>query len=402
MVSASVNKGLHEVYADSIRLHGRDWLARAKSVTPVIEAQIARSEVARTMSPLVVHALKESELFWMLAPVEVGGGGCGFRDLLEVIEELSYADASAGWTFMANSTGIAAAGAYSGDSAVDVMFMGKEKPVVAGMFGPGGKARPVDEGYHVAGKFSYGSGCAHADWFGCGMLMTKDGVVVQTDSGPVVRVCFIPRSGVHILDNWEVAGLSATGSFDYEVPDQFVPADFIMDRATPIRRRGSALFSLGFAPVVSAGHAGVVMGIMKRILHETAKLSSEKKRVGYPGLIGDYPTFMQEFSYYEATYMAARDYIIRVFEEAEAIVKTGSAVNDYQAARFRQVGSWIHKIAAEVVRGCYTWSSSAGFRDSTFIGRAFRDMFVATNHLFVDPVHMIHSAPAILDHYRRD
>lgn len=401
LVSQSVrsSKQVDAVPASSVS-NCVNWLARAKSVTPLIEACIPEAEASRTMPPEVVGALKETDLFWMLSPVEAGGGGCGFRELLEVIEELSYADASAGWAFMANSTSIAAAGAFCGDEAVDVMFMSGRKAVVAGMFGPGGKAVPVKGGYRAQGKFAYGSGCAHADWFGGGMLMTEKGQVVQTDIGPEVRVCFVPREGVQILDNWHVAGLSATGSFDYEIPECFVPEQFTMHRASPVQQRGSKLFSLGFAPVVSAGHAGVVMGTMKRILQEIANLSGEKKRVGYPGVIGDFPTFMQEFSYFEATYMAARDYVIRVFDEAEATVKAGEQASDYQVARFRQVGSWIHKIGADVARACYVMSSSEGFRGSTYIGRAFRDMFVATNHLFVDPVHLVHAAPAILNHYR--
>jgi hypothetical protein len=30
----------------------------------------------------------------------------------------------------------------------------------------------------------------------------------------------------------------------------------------------------------------------------------------------------------------------------------------------------------------------------------FRDTFVAVNHLFVDPVHLVHSAPSIMEYYR--
>src|SRR3546814_15476485 len=85
--------------------------------SPLIESEVPVSDGLRSMSPTVVDALKETELFWMLAPTEVGGGGCGYRELIEVIEELSNADCSVGWSFMANSECIAAAGAYLGDRA---------------------------------------------------------------------------------------------------------------------------------------------------------------------------------------------------------------------------------------------------------------------------------------------
>lgn len=378
----------------------KDWVAIARSLAPLIESEVPVSDELRTMSPTVVDALKETDLFWMLAPTEVGGGGCGYRELIEVIEELSRADCSVGWSFMANSECIAAAGAYLGDTAIDAIFGSRERPIIAGMFGPGGKAEAVNGGYRVNGKFSYGSGCGHANWLGAGFLLREGGGIKQLPHGPHVQVCFVPRDNSTVKDGWNVAGLSGTGSFDYEIPDQVVEEDFTMERVTAQPRRGAALFKIGFQPIVAAGHTGVVLGAMKRSLQEIARLAAEKKRVGYPGLIGDFPTFMSEFSYHEANYMAARAYVLQVFDEAEAAAIAGHPITPCQQARFRQVTSWVHKIAANVVSACYTWSSSEGFRDSTPIGRAFRDTFVAVNHLFVDPVHLVHSAPSLLEYYR--
>jgi len=377
-----------------------DWLARAKSLLPLIEAEVQTCEEMRTLSPPLVDAFKETEIFWMLCPTEVGGGGCSMRELIEVIAELAWADCSASWTLTANAESTAAAAAFCGDSAVDAMFGGKTRAIAAGMFGPSGKSIPVAGGYQGGGRFSFGSGCAHANWFGGGMLVMDGGKPRQVTKGPEVRVCFVPREKVRVLDNWDVHGLVATGSFDYEIPEQFVGEDFTLERQSSTPRRGGALFKLGLMPVIAAGHAAMVLGTMKRSLDEIARIVDGKKRVGYPGVIGDYPTFMQEFSLHEATYMAARHYVLTVYEEAEAAVKAGEAVSDYQRARFRQVATWVHKVAADVVRFAYLWSGSEGFRGSTAIGRMFRDTFVATQHIYVDPITLVDSAPGILKHYR--
>jgi alkylation response protein AidB-like acyl-CoA dehydrogenase len=378
----------------------KDWLALARSITPIIEKDVPLSEEIRTMSPDVVDALKQTGLFWMFTPTEVGGGGCGYRDIVLAIEELSFADTSAGWSFMANSETIAAAGAFCGDTAIDAMFGGPELPIMAGQLGPNGRCVQVDGGYRGSGHYSYGSGMAHSNWVGGGMLVLDDGKPRMLPHGPEVQICFLPRDKIEPLDNWYVAGLSATGSFDYVIPEQFIADDFTMERATPVQKRGAPLFGLGFAPIVAMGHAAVVLGAMKRALHEIARITHEKKRVGYPGTIDDYPTFRDEFGMAEANYMAARHYILQVFDEAEAAANAGVPVTDYQRARFRQVAAWIHKIGSDVVRACYTWSGAEGFRGSTAMGRAFRDMHVATNHLFIDPVNIVGSAPALLDHYR--
>jgi alkylation response protein AidB-like acyl-CoA dehydrogenase len=379
-----------------------DWLARARSLLPLVEAEVQSSEQMRTLSAPLVNAFKETELFWMLCPSEVGGGGCGIRDLIEVIAELASADCSASWTLTANVTSTAAAAAFCGDSAVEMMFGGKTRAIGAGMFGPSGKSIQVPGGYQAEGRFSFGSGCAHASWFGGGMLVLDEGKPrpVTQGKGPEVRVCFVPREQVRVLDNWDVHGLVATGSFDYEIPQQFVADDFTLERQSSTPRRGDALFKMGLMPIIASVHAAMVLGMMKRSLEEIARILDGKKRVGYPGVIGDYPTFLQEFSLHEASYMAARDYVLRVYEEAEAAVTAVGTVSDYQRARFRQVATWVHRVGGEVVRFAYLWSGSEGFRGSTAIGRMFRDTYVATQHIYVDPITLVDSAPGILKHYR--
>jgi indole-3-acetate monooxygenase len=379
-----------------------DWIGLAKSLLPLVESEAQNGEKLRTLSPALVDAFKETELFWMLCPKEVGGGGCGMRDVIEVIAELAWADCSASWTLTANMESTAAAAAFCGESAIDAMFGGPRRAIAAGMFGPSGKSIGVPGGYQAGGKFSFGSGCAHANWFGGGMLVMEAGRPrpAPTGKGPEVRVCFVPREQVRVLDNWDVHGLVATGSFDYEIPEQFVAEDFTLERQSQSPRRGSALFRLGLMPVIAAGHAAMVLGMMKRSLNEIARILDGKKRVGYPGVIGDYPTFMHEFSLQEASYRAARDYVLRVYEEAEAAVSAGEPVTEYQRARFRQVATWVHKVAAEVVRFAYLWSGSEGFRGSSPIGRMFRDTFVATQHIYVDSITLVDAGPAILKHYR--
>jgi indole-3-acetate monooxygenase len=224
---------------------------------------------------------------------------------------------------------------------------------------------------------------------------------VTQGKGPEVRVGFVPREKVRVLDNWDVHGLVATGSFDYEIAEQFVADDFTMERQSLAIRRGNTPFKMGLMPVVAAGHAAMVVGMMKRALNEIARILDGKKRVGYPGVIGDYPTFMTEFSSHEASYMAARDYVLTVYDEAEATVMAGKPLSDYQRARFRQVATWVHKVAADVVRFAYLWSGSEGFRGATAIGRMFRDTFVATQHIYVDPITLVDAAPGILKHYRQ-
>jgi hypothetical protein len=76
-------------------------------------------------------------------------------------------------------------------------------------------------------------------------------------------------------------------------------------------------------------------------------------------------------------------------------------VSEYRRVCFRQVAAWARKVTADAVRFAYVWSGAEGFRGSTAIGRMFCYTFVATQHVYVDPITLVDAAPGILNQYRR-
>ena len=90
---------------------------------------------------------------------------------------------------MAEGVGIGAgsaatAGAYGfvAKTCADQIFGGKEPRLVGGMFGPGGTSRIGSDGIEYQGRFSFGSGCRNAEWFGGGsIVMNGDSAVFQQE-----------------------------------------------------------------------------------------------------------------------------------------------------------------------------------------------------------------------------
>jgi alkylation response protein AidB-like acyl-CoA dehydrogenase len=256
-------------------------------------------------------------------------------------------------------------------------------------------------GYQVGGKFSFGSGCAHADWFGAGMLLLVDGKPQPLPNGvPEVRVSWVPRDKVEVLGNWEVSGLVGTGSYDYRVQDQEVAESFTFERGTTTPLRGGPLLSVGLATLGGIGHSAVVLGLMRRALAEIATIAATRKRPGYAGVIGEQDLFKHDFVVQEAAYQASRDYVLRVFREVEATASSGQRVSALQSARMRQATTWVHKVAAEVIQFCHLWAGSEAIRLSSAMTRVSRDMGVATQHVIVDPRSLIDAAPALLEAWR--
>lgn len=380
-----------------------ELLARARRIAPIISAEAETTESSGTLAPASVDALRETELFWCAVPKEVGGLGCDLVTTIEIIEEITRADGSSGWSLMANAMATCLAAAYLKDKAIDDMFGGSARPIIAGMFGPGGKARQVADGYQGGGKFGFGSGCAHSNWMGSGLMVVDDnGPRLLPNGTPEVRICFLPRERVSFLGNWSVMGLEGTGSYDYEIPDQLVPEEFTFERSQQVQLRGGKQFALGLAAFGCAGHAAIALGLMRRALAEIAHISVRKKRPGTTATVAESAVFKHDFSVHEAMFHASRGFVLEVFGSAEQSAKKGHAVTPEQRQRFRQAATWVHNVASEVVGFCHLWAGSNAIRHPSPLGRCTRDMNVATQHVFVDQATLVDAAPVLLERWAAD
>lgn len=359
-------------------------VARARALAPIIEAEADQAESDTTTTKPVVDALTESELFWILVPEEFGGLGADITTALGVFEELSYADGSVGWSLMANSTSSAFAAIYTGEEAAGAMFPAGNPGVHAGMLGPVGIARRVDGGYRVTGRYSFGSGCAHANYIGAGTIETDDeGNQLNTESGlPAMRVVLIPRTEVDFRGNWDVIGLTATGSYDYVVDDVFVPEAFTYSLLEHTQLRGGPRLSVGLFSITGAGHAGIALGVGRRVIDEITKLGNTRVRMAGFATIGTEQLFQYELGMHDCAMRAARALVYDAVAEADAQAQAG-VVDATAQNRLRAAATYATRVATDAAQFAFAWSGSAGLRPSV-IQRCLRDMLAASQHIYVD------------------
>src|SRR5215470_1600826 len=150
----------------------------------------------------VVDALHREGLFGMWVPRSIGGGSeLHPISSLEVLENVSYGDPSAGWVLMAAALAIGTGAAYLGDEAVTQLFSGNRLPVIAGQGTRPGKAVPRDGGFLLTGSWSFASGIKH------GTHIHTLGVI-ETTGEP--RIFVLPVDKATLIDNWDVMGLRGT------------------------------------------------------------------------------------------------------------------------------------------------------------------------------------------------
>jgi alkylation response protein AidB-like acyl-CoA dehydrogenase len=367
-----------------------DPLAAARGLAPLVEAEAEAGEAACEITPRVVDALADAGLFGLMVPEALGGLEADIATTLEVYEELSRADGSTGWSVLANATTSAFAGAYCDDAAVREMFGTEERAIHAGQLAPVGSAERVDDGatgpgYLVSGRYRFGSGSEHATWMGGGTFERRSGeLALDPESGmPVLRVFFVPKARVEMRGNWEVMGLVGTGSFDYEVPEQFVAEGSTFPLLTPTVHRGGPIYHLGVLGMTSAGHAAFALGVGRRALEELASIVQTKQRMG-SAPVHDQQLFQHDYAIHDAALLAARAFVYDVFGAAEATVAAGSDASMLQLQRLRQATTYATRVAADAVRFAYLWAGTDALRSPSALQRCFRDIHAGTQHIFVD------------------
>ena len=174
---------------------------------------------------------------------------------------------------------------------------------MAGMIAPRGQAVPVAGGYRLKGRWQFGSGIHHAEW------VLGGGFVQGQDMPAGVRMFVLPKNQVVVHDNWQVAGLKASGSSDYSIEDVFVPEEMtisFLDTMLGNIVTGGAALRLGMPAIVTPFHAGVALGIARRALDEITRQAIEKGRGVPPSPLPTHQHFQMSLGKAELELASAR------------------------------------------------------------------------------------------------
>src|SRR6266436_1355824 len=221
-------------------------LAEVEAVAPVLDEHAPRSEALGRLDGPTIEALRKTNLFRIACPRELGGDEVDPVTQLEVVEAVARIDGSAGWCVGILSGTSTLAGAFLPAATAQRIFAGGV-PLMAGMIAPNGQAESVEGGYRVTGRWAFGSGIHHADW-------VIAGAFVPGHPPPAgIRMVVLPRDQVVIHDNWQVAGLKASGSCDYSIENVFVPHEMtfsLMDAILGNVVTGGVALRLGLPAIV--------------------------------------------------------------------------------------------------------------------------------------------------------
>jgi alkylation response protein AidB-like acyl-CoA dehydrogenase len=248
-------------------LSSADILANARALVPEISARASEAARARRVLPDLAEKLRAAGVFRVMFPKALGGPEMPLPQQIELIETLSYADASLGWAAKINfDSGYFAAAL--GETAARELYPSIDF-ATAGQAPPNGRAQRVSGGFRVTGRWGFASGCNHADVLlaGCLILDRED----ATPNG--AALVFAPASCWTIEDTWYSNGLAGSGSHHYSTQDLFVPDHHVLVLGSNIGRRkfDGPLYAAEPGVTIVIPMIGVPLGLMRRAIDEALK-----------------------------------------------------------------------------------------------------------------------------------
>jgi alkylation response protein AidB-like acyl-CoA dehydrogenase len=351
-----------------------DVVARAKRVGALARKHAEESEALGQLAAPVVEALHSEGLLGMWVPRTLRGGlELDPVSSLEVIENVSYGDPSAGWVLMAASLAIGTGAAYLKDGAVKELFGGARLPVIAGQGTRPGMAKPTDGGFNLTGSWSFASGIKH------GTHIHTLGLVEGTKEA---RIFVLPVSKAKLVDNWDVLGLRATGSIDYTTDNVFVPEAYTHMATTEEPLRGGHIYRVGIIGFAAICHSGWACGIGRRVLDELIQAVAEK--AGRPGTVADSASFHEGLANAEARVRSARAFVFETWNDASATLARGDKLSVRQNSLIRLALAHSTWSAHEATMFAYKAAGTAALRAGT-MQHLFRDMHAGTQHITSSP-----------------
>jgi indole-3-acetate monooxygenase len=141
-----------------------DYVARARSLGPLLTAATDEIERNRELPASIVSALIDNGLFRLLQPRSLGGAELDPMTYIQVVEEIASHDASTGWC-VEQANGCSMAAAFLDPEVAQEIF-GPPDGIVA--WGPVGRAElcVAPGGFRLTGAWNFASGSHHASWLG--------------------------------------------------------------------------------------------------------------------------------------------------------------------------------------------------------------------------------------------
>jgi alkylation response protein AidB-like acyl-CoA dehydrogenase len=360
---------------------------------PVVQAAAALRSVIRShrediereqrLPKALVERFHAAGFYSLVTPRELGGLEVDPLTYVRVVELMAEAAGAAGWNLANNSICQLIALGLPDEGVHEIYADGADAVIAGTAVMGGGRAVPVDGGYRVTGRWPFGSGCQEGSWM-LGSFQILDGAEPRRspDGASVYWRGFFQRSEAQIVEgSWDVAGLRATGSFDWTVDDVFLPERRTMVHAgAPLdnqwKRWPGVSYAVPAQAWVGPHHSAVITGIARAGIDALIELAAEKTPRGRTGRLCENPQVQDAVGRADSILNAGRAYRTATITEIWNTVAAGGETTLEQRARCRLAAAHAADSAREAMDLMYRHGGSTSYKRDSRLAECWRDLHV--------------------------
>ena len=375
----------HDVDAEPI-------VQAAAALQPIIRGY--RNEIDRDqrLPKALVEEFHAAGFYRLVRPRELGGLQVDPLTYLRVVELLAEASGSIGWNLCNNNIAQLVSLGLPDEGIREIFGHGGNVAIAGTAVQGGGRAVPVDGGYRVTGRWPFGTGCQESGWMlGSFQILDGDRPRPSPDGNSVYWRGVFHRSEAQIVEgSWDVAGLRATGSFDWTVDDVFLPERRTMVHAgVPLDNQWSHWPGISFALPAQAWvgphHSAVITGIARAGIDALIELASEKTPRGRTSRLCENPQVQDAVGRADTILNAGRAYRSATITEVWNTIAAGEETTLEQRARCRLAGAYAADSAREAMDLVFRQGGSTSYRRDSRLAECWRDLHVVGQAVTVMP-----------------
>jgi alkylation response protein AidB-like acyl-CoA dehydrogenase len=345
------------------------------ALLPTIAARAGEIEEARRLPPDLLDDLRATGCFRYQLPASHGGFGASLGDAVALVEAISRADASTGWSVMI-AAGMFRELAELPRATFDEIFT-DPNTTVAGVFRPSGVVTPIAGAYEVSGRWAFASGCVYADWI-------YGNAIEPSQGDPTLRAAVFERGQVELEDTWHVLGMRGTASHHFSVDRAIVAAE-----RTFVPLSGEACVDTPYAHIPPPSMfaleiAGVALGTARAGLDDVLAMSDMVPMLDH-GSLATNPHFHLRLSQADTALRAGRALVGEHAEELWELARLGSTPSGDVVARTRAAAAWSTAIAVDAGTTAYRLGGGSAVHDDNTLQRRLRDLNTIAQHFLVKP-----------------
>lgn len=359
-------------------------LAAATALVPVLRERAAETEALRRLPDDTLRDMHAAGLFRVLQPQRLGGDEFDYVALVDFSAELARGDASVGWVFANLASHHWMLGMFPPQAQDRLWGEDRDILIASAFIFPKGRARRVDGGYRLSGRWPFSSGVNPSTW---NMLA---GVVQPDDDMGAAenRVFLLSESDYRVIDTWKVAGLCGTGSNDVEVDDVFVAEEMTLAvedlKGNPppgAALNPNPLYRIPVFPLFPFVLSGIALGNAEALLEEfTTRMRTRTAK--YSGArISDFQSTQIKIADAGARIDAARRIMRGCCIEAMEDARRGHVPDMETKTRYRRDGAFAVSLCTQAVDLLYPAIGADALYTASAAQRRFRDAHAIATHI---------------------